>query len=325
MRHSSLLWAAAGVMLSVLLGGCGAQQAVTIDSTGTPMEKSFKIIGYAGDGNIVLSLIQFDKLTHINYAFLLPKADGTFFPLLNPSKLEQIVEKAHEKGVKVLISVGGWGYDGEFEILAVDAESRERFIENLLNLVEEYQLDGVDIDWEYPGPGMESAQNYLELMRGLSVPLHSQGKLLTAAVAAAGENGDGILKEVFDLVDFLNLMVYDGPGTNHASYDYALEALDYWNGRGLSPEKMTLGVPFYSRPGEVPYRKLVKYDPAAAMVDEFSYYGSMEYYNGIPTIQRKTDLAKRRASGIMIWELSLDTNDANSLLNAIFQAAYPAQ
>jgi chitinase len=145
MRHSSLLWAAAGVMLSVLLGGCGAQQAVTIDSTGTPMEKSFKIIGYAGDGNIVLSLIQFDKLTHINYAFLLPKADGTFFPLLNPSKLEQIVEKAHEKGVKVLISVGGWGYDGEFEILAVDAESRERFIENLLNLVEEYQLDGVDI------------------------------------------------------------------------------------------------------------------------------------------------------------------------------------
>ncbi len=59
---------------------------------------------------------------------------------------------------------------------------------------------------------------------------------------------------MFDLVDFLNIMAYDGPGQNHSSYEFAEEALNYWRQRGLPQNKTVLGVPFYSRPGEVPYR-----------------------------------------------------------------------
>jgi GH18 family chitinase len=128
--------------------------------------------------------------------------------------------------------------------------------------------------------------------------------------------------DVFANVDFLNVMAYDGSDTNHSSFRYAEEALDYWSGRGLPADKMVLGVPFYARPAEVIYRKLVQTNPAAANVDEFDYYSSTLYYNGIPTMQQKTELALRRASGMMIWALAYDTSDSTSLLSAIYETAY---
>jgi chitinase len=146
--------------------------------------------------------------------------------------------------------------------------------------------------------------------------------LLTTAVVALGRHGDDILPEVFEIVDFMNIMAYDGDGQNHSPYEYALQALDYWEGRGLPKEKMVLGVPFYGRPSEATYRELVANDPQAAQSDSSSYLGGMVYYNGIPTIQAKTNLALQRGSGIMIWELSQDTTDDTSLLNAIFQTAH---
>ena len=112
------------------------------------------------------------------------------------------------------------------------------------------------------------------------------------------------------------LNVVDMPG-----YGYAEAALQYWSGRGLPPDKMVLGVPFYARPGELTYRQLVGYDPAAPNSDELDYYHNKVYYNGIPTLQRKTRLARERASGIMIWALPQDTFDDTSLLKAIYQAA----
>jgi chitinase len=124
-----------------------------------------------------------------------------------------------------------------------------------------------------PDPSSDSAENNVLLMRELYDRLKPQDKLLTAAVAAHGSNSDGTLDEVLELVDFLNLMAYDGEG--HASMDYAIQSLDYWSGRGLPKEKMVLGVPFYSRPGEISYRKLVEADPAAAQQDEMDYYGRM--------------------------------------------------
>jgi hypothetical protein len=48
----------------------------------------------------------------------------------------------------------------------------------------------------------------------------------------------------------------------------------------------------------------------------------MTFYNGVPTMQKKTQLAKRFASGIMIWTIAADTLDETSLLNAIDQASH---
>lgn len=276
----------------------------------------FRIIGYAPEWDSVVAEIQFDKLTHINYAFLLPKSDGSFDSLAQPEKLKALVAEAHAHGVKVLISIGGWGTDEQFETLASDPEKSGVFVQEALLFANEYNLDGLDIDWEYPDPG-SSAQHYLALMTELREGL-PPGKLLTSAVVSKGSLAEGIPAEVFAVVDFLNLMVYDASQTDHSPYSLAEEALDYWGARGLPHEKTVLGVPFYGRPVGVAYHDLVEADPAAAQRDESEFNGQKIFYNGIPTIQRKTELALQRASGIMIWELAHDTSGETSLLSAIY-------
>jgi GH18 family chitinase len=262
---------------------------------------------------MVVDLIPFDKLTHINYAFLIPNADGTFQPLAKDWKLKALVQKAHENGVKVVASVGGWGWDAQFEEMAADPQKRATFVTEVLKIVKEYGLDGVDIDWEYPDPG-QSAQNFLALITELRAAL--PGKLLTTAVISYGdETGMGIPAEAFALMDYINIMTYDGP--DHGTMEQYKKGMDYWLGRGLLPEKLVMGVPFYSRPGEVIYRDLVGAGPAAAQADTLNYNGAMQTYNGIPTIKEKTQMALERASGIMIWTVEYDAAGDASLLNAI--------
>ena len=263
-------------------------------------------------------LIPYDKLTHINYAFLTPKADGAFNPLLNKRLLKMVVQKAHSRNVKVLISVGGWGWDPQFEELAAGPESRAAFVQNLKAFMDEYQLDGADIDWEYPDPG-QSSQNFLALIRELRKAMPDQ--LLTTAVISYGdEHGLGIPPESFASFDFVNIMTYDGP--NHGTMEQFDKGIEYWSERGLEKEKMTIGAPFYSRPDEVPYAKLIKQDPAAAQVDAFEYFGKMQSYNGIPTLKKKTGIAIQKTGGIMFWALDHDTQGPLSLLNAIYRTVH---
>jgi chitinase len=115
----------------------------------------FRVLAYVTSG-IVPEIIPYDRLTHINYAFLIPNADGTFVPVVNGWKLQKIVTEAHAAGVQVLISVGGWGWEKEFEALAADPASRAAFVQNLAAFVADYNLDGADIDWEYPQPGQSA-------------------------------------------------------------------------------------------------------------------------------------------------------------------------
>jgi len=282
----------------------------------------FNIVGYTTLGGMAaISQIHFDKLTHINFAFVVPEVDGTFVDVGGAHGLAALVNAAHAQNVKVLISVGGGGTDDRMEQMGADPAARATLVEGLLGYIEKYQLDGVDMDWEFPDPGV-SSENYTSLMQALSTPLHERGKLLTAAVAALGSNADPISSEVLDEVDFLNLMVYDDDGPQHASYQYALDSLDYWAGRGLPASKTILGVPFYAHPSYIPYRRLVQADPAAVQNDVLDYNGLSVNYNGIPTIQRKTELAQQRASGIMIWTLESDALDETSLLSAIYATAY---
>lgn len=273
----------------------------------------FKVVGYMPSWSGDVNAIQYSKLTHINYAFLLPTATGGFQAIENPSKLQNLVSRAHSSGVKVLIAVGGWnnGDDSGFESTAANANYRNAFVTNIMSFVNQYGLDGVDMDWEYPDQGA-SANNYAALMTQLASALHAQGKLLTAAVV--GINGESILSSVFSQVDFLNLMAYDFNNFDHSTYNYASQSLSYWKGRGLPASKAILGVPFYGRPSWESFATLVGRgaDPYA---DTYQGVG----YNGITTIKNKTDLAWTQGGGIMMWELSQDAVGAYSLLSAIHQ------
>lgn len=273
----------------------------------------FRVIGYMPSWTGDVNSVQYSKLTHINYAFLLPTATGGLQSIENPSKLQSLVSKAHANGVKVMISVGGWnnGDDSGFETLAGNSGYRNTFVTNMINFVNQYGLDGVDIDWEYPDAGA-SANNYVTLMTQLATEMHNRGKLLTAAVVGTG--GGSILASVFNVVDFLNLMAYDYNNYDHSTYSYAQQSMSEWRGRGLPQNKCVLGVPFYGRPSWETFAQLVARgaDPYA---DTYSGVG----YNGITTIKNKTNLAFDQGSGVMIWELSGDATGANSLLSAIHE------
>src|SRR5688572_21963131 len=295
----------------------------TVTLTSTPSPSPFIILAYATDG-IIADIIPYHQLTHINYSFLTPKADGTFNPLNNGWKLKQIVATAHQHNVRVSISVGGWGWDTQFEELAANPESRTAFVQNLTTFVNEYQLDGTDIDWEYPDVG-QSSQNFLALITELRAAMPD--KLLTTAVVSYGDdNGGGVPAESFELFDFVNIMTYDGP--DHGSMEQFEKGLSYWRERGLPKEKIVMGMPFYSHVKEssaegITYAKLVQDDPSAAQADEFDYYGMTQIYNGIPTIQAKTNIAMQQASGVMFWALDHDTQGELSLVNAIYQTVHP--
>ncbi len=268
---------------------------------------------WAGDANS----IQYSKLTHINYAFAIPQSNGSIMAVENGGKLQTIVSRAHAAGVKVLIAIGGWSYqgvplDGVFETLASNAASRDRFINDAMYIVSQYNLDGVDIDWEYPDAGA-SSNNFNALMTGLSNRLKPAGKLLTAAVIGNGSQGGGVSTTVFSVVDFLNIMAYDANNYDHSTFSYATQCLNYWNGRGLAKNKIVLGVPFYGRPSWSSYATLVN-QGANPNADIWNGNG----YNGIPTIKQKSQYVKDNSfGGIMIWELSQDLFDSRSLLSAI--------
>ena len=136
-----------------------------------------------------------------------------------PQKLKDIVSLAHANGVLVGIAIGGWSdlNNTDFQTMAGNSTYRSNFINNIVSLISTYQLDGVDIDWEYPSDGADPA-NFATLMTELGNAMHSRGKYLSAAVAAQGYNANGIQSSVFNAVDFLNIMVYDGgSGADHPS------------------------------------------------------------------------------------------------------------
>lgn len=293
----------------------------------------FKVVGYYVP-NIPAEQIPMDVLTHINFSFAIPAKTGdTLEPLKKPETLHNLVKYVHQHKKQVFISIGGWGIgdgggdDTRFHKMAERAEGRHTFVQNVMKFVQTYQVDGVDLDWEYPDEDSPSADHYVALVNELGDALHAQSKKLTAAVISYGKKGYGMKKEALDKMDWINLMAYDddyGPNyiKAHSPYSLAIKSLDYWiKERGVPAHKAILGLPFYSKKGMgnygPDYKSLLK-DGASPYDD----YWKGAFYNGMINIELKTKLAKERGcGGMMIWEISHDTNDEFSLLKAIQRGA----
>jgi chitinase len=279
---------------------------------------SFKVMGYLPSWSGSVSSIQFSKLTHINYAFLLPTSNGGYQPIDNASKLSSMVTAAHAAGVKALISVGGGGGGAGFSGIVASPANITNFVNSMLSFCNQYGLDGVDIDWEYPATGTE-ASNFQTMMTQLSTALHNNGKILSMAVIGLG--GDYVLPGVFNVVDIVMVMAYDDNNFQHSTYELATQCMAYWLGRGCPASKAVLGVPFYGHDSSLsPNNSTVQYNTVIAnggspALDVFNTIG----YNGILTMKSKTSYAMSVGGGIGIWELSGDATGSSSLLSAINQ------
>lgn len=272
----------------------------------------FKVIGYLPAWTEQSAKTSFAGLTHVNYSFALPNPDGSLKDIPSPDLLRRVVERAHANGIKVSLAIGGWndGNDSAFEKLAASPDARVKFAQCCLEVMAKHSLDGIDVDWEYPDAGA-SAENFHQLIIELSKRLKPAGKLLSIAVVASGKQGDGITPDVFEHIDLLNIMAYDGK--DHGLYSQAEEALKYWSQRGCPRSKLILGLPFYGRSPYLAYRDIIAKDPTAPQRDTL---GNI-HYNNPAMIARKTQLAREQAAGVMIWELTQDHEGPGSLLKAI--------
>jgi chitinase len=293
----------------------------------------FKIVGYYSL-NAALNWeetkeVPLKRLTHVNLWFLNPDSSGNFTKDL--SSLAPFIKAAHKKNVKVLFSIGGGSKQKQYHTLLKD-EYRASFIEKLVALTLQHNVDGLDVDLE----GDDIDANYENFVVELARALHSHNRLITAAVAVYYK--DQISDRAIAEYDFVNVMSYDRTGPwrpekpgPHSLYSHAVEDLDYFGSvRKVPAAKMTLGVPFYgygygpeltSKAISMNYQEIVEKFPGAEKTDEWKMPDGMTlYYNGIPTIRQKTILAREKASGIMIWQIRADASGAKSLLKVINKA-----
>ncbi|MEJ7694036.1 glycosyl hydrolase family 18 protein [Daejeonella sp.] len=269
---------------------------------------------------------KYQLITHLHYAFISPNADGSLQALPNPATFNSVIATARANGVKVGISVAG---AANLKLACANSGTRTTLVNNLVNFVLTNNLDGLDMDWEFPRTTDGTDLTYSSLMQQLSTALHAQNKYLSAALTAgvyAGSVRDAIRTEVFGYADFFNIMSYDGLGwdtaqpNQHSSYNMAVASLDYWaTTRAMPKEKVILGLPAYGRSNATSASATFKDLVAAGAntsADYFTLNGFQYGYNGTTTITSKSNLAKTRGNGVMLWELFQDTNGPVSLLQS---------
>lgn len=250
----------------------------------TTSSKPYVIIGYISGNGWTKSQIEAQKLTHINYAFAVPAANGELAPL-NAKDVENLAAlntlKADNKELKILISIGGWGGCKYFSDAALTDASRRKFANSAVDLLKKHKLDGVDIDWEYPAQigdnnifRPEDKQNYTLLFKALRERLDQQGKqdkrtgtnhyLLTTATgvdtAFVNHTELGKAQKYLDYVNIMTYDIYHGNDkiTGHHSNLYqskkgnqsrnsSADGVDGHIKAGVPANKIVLGIPFYGR------------------------------------------------------------------------------
>ena len=277
-------------------------------------------------------------LTNINYAFghVTDSFDGVRID--NPSRLKSVVAlKKKNRNLQVQLSVGGWG-SGNFSEMAADPAKRKAFAADCKRVVDEYGLDGIDVDWEYPGSsasGISSSPrdkaNYQLLMEDLRAALGKEALLTFASPATVGFYE---LKPLMPYVDFVNVMAYDlnRPPYHHSSLFRsklsgdmtADEGIRAHVSGGVPAEKLVLGVPFYGHgdknlyPDFVDYNKLALKDGLKEMYDEEAcvpYYVDADgklvmTFDNKKSLQKKAEYVNYYGlGGIMFWDAGGDTED----------------
>ena len=260
---------------------------------------------YARQQLVNPATIDYSKYTILNYAFFEPRPDGSVVPFdprtdkrillgeIDPAAPPgytnrkdlgnaewhvpgtPLVEKAHENGVKVFISIGGWTLSQHFSPIAANPEKRRRFAQSCAEMVRTYNIDGIDLDWEYPGyraqgGSLNDGHYFTLLLREIRdsldalQPLAERQLFLTSAFGCAPTlMADIEWDAVVPLLDFVNMMTYDFYGrdfsvTNHNAPLYppakGIEGYDTHStihflteNYGVPPDKICIGVPFYGR------------------------------------------------------------------------------
>ena len=276
-------------------------------------------------------------LTHIVYSFAHINKDFESLDIKNTSRLTKIRNlKTKYPNLKVQLSVGGWGA-GNFSEMAADEKHRKIFCQNCAAAVKDYNLDGIDLDWEYPTSNdagiscsPDDTKNFTLLLRDLRIALGND-KLITMASA---DNAKYVnFKEAIGYLNFVNVMTYDmgkPPYHNAGLYHSTMtelsceESVALHYKAGVPYEKIVLGIPFFGRADgkafggedEVDYKDInpgkyaVRWDDMAKVPYLVDEKGNMVLtYDDEVSVGLKADYIKQKnLLGAMYWNIEADDN-----------------
>ncbi len=219
---------------------------------------------------------RFKKLTHVFYSFAIIKdANGTVSGEFKKGEELKLLKK-HFPHLKISISIGGWGA-GNFSETAMSEAGRKQFSKTAIEMMKDFNCDGIDVDWEYPclstaniSSDKEDKCNFTKLLHQIRIDLNNLGAqenvhyLLTiAAGASMGYIKNVELDKITAFLDFINLMTYDlgcfSKITAHHTNLFSSRTTNQLGGAdiiegfinaGVNPEKLVYGIAFYGRGGK---------------------------------------------------------------------------
>ena len=276
----------------------------------------------------------------------------SFFSLERGSNGE-IYDNAKDDGAEYI----EWAHNNNYQVWAMfsnnslkdttsqilnDYEKRETMIENLMDLVEEYNLDGVNVDFENMN---ESDKNvYSRFLIELAPRLKKIGKTLSVDVTAPDGSETWSLcfdrNTIANVADYIVFMAYDQYGTSSnkagttAGYNWVEANVKKFLGQeDVDPEKIILGIPLYMRlweeeedgtakPEVVNMKDMFDVLPenqVATWDEELKqYYVEYEedgkkykmWIENEKSVGEKINLANQyNLAGIAFWEKDRETND----------------
>jgi chitinase len=214
-------------------------------------------------------------LDRVNWAFGLcvdGKVSGAHWTSVDQLK----TLKAANPHIKTILSVGGWGAKG-YSDACVTPQGREVFAQSAIEIMLEYDFDGVDLDWEYPtmttsaniDARPEDKWNFTKMMWLLrskmdALTLVTKRKYYLSMAVGCGSDQYAHIMELEELGTFLdeiNLMSYDlRHGTSEITGHYtnlfsnpadnrigsAKQSIDLFVQNGVPVEKLVIGSSFGS-------------------------------------------------------------------------------
>ncbi|KAL5349117.1 hypothetical protein ACLOAV_005405 [Pseudogymnoascus australis] len=220
--------------------------------------------------------IPFGQYTHIIFSFATINP-STFKVTAGDSQTEYLMSrigaiKVLQPDIKIWVALGGWAFNDPgptqttFSDIASSTENINIFLDSLVQMMNKYGFDGVDIDWEYPVADdrhgrPEDYENIVTFMTKLHTRMKDSKRGTSMALPASFwylQNFD--IKALESQVDWFNIMSYDmhgswdidnewlGPWANsHTNMTDIQLALDLLWRNDISPSKVTMGMAFYSR------------------------------------------------------------------------------
>ena len=281
-----------------------------------------ELVGYLPDWEFSrLDDIDLDALTRVNYFAVAARADGSLSPTsvsgYGLDRLRSVVSAAHAATPRVDVSIV-IDWHSPFLAIAENSAATTAFANNLVSFCTEYQLDGVDLDFEPASLTAAEKDAFGRMLSAVHAQTSASGLLLSAAVQASQKI---IPPAYLSSVDQYNVMAYDLEYDSSAPYDAAVGYLESWADYGVPRSKLLMGVPFYGKSGTSwgnsasrSYASILSGYAAenggaypAANADSAPVGGVTWGYNGVETLQRKARYVTHNGyAGVMVWQLGQD-------------------